>query len=181
MINLDRFKLINDTLGYAVGDALLCLIAQRLRREVREDDLLARIGGDEFAALLTSGVHAEALAARVLDSLTRPFLVEGHIVTIAASIGIARFPQPGSDADDLMRHAHLALDAAKTAGRRIWRVFVPAMEGAATCRRAFDTTEQAALGEVAGCTEFRGYPISQPTEAAEIEGLLKRYKPAAKS
>jgi diguanylate cyclase (GGDEF)-like protein len=125
MIDLDRFRAINDRLGHPVGDALLCLAAQRLRRETRGEDLLVRLGGDEFLILLAGGDTAEALAARVVDVLSRPFLVEGQIADIGASVGIARFPEHGPSADDLMRHADLALHDAKRAGGRAWRVFEP--------------------------------------------------------
>jgi diguanylate cyclase (GGDEF)-like protein len=145
MIDLDRFKPINDTLGHPVGDALLCLVAQRLRREIRDDDLLARLGGDEFVVLLPTGGKAETLAARVVDILSRPFLVEGHIVNIGASVGIARFPDHGTSADDLMRHADLALYSAKCAGKRAWRVFEPGMATEAHSRRELETDLRKAL------------------------------------
>jgi diguanylate cyclase (GGDEF)-like protein len=125
MIDLDRFKSVNDTLGRPVGDALLCLAAQRLRRETREEDLLVRLGGDKSLILLAGNETAEALAARVVDILSRPFLVEGQNADIGASVGIARFPEHGPSADDLMRHADLALLDAKCAGGRAWRVFEP--------------------------------------------------------
>jgi diguanylate cyclase (GGDEF)-like protein len=127
LIDLDRFKSINDTLGHPVGDALLCLVAQRLRRECREDDLLVRLGGDEFVILLTNDERAEALASRVVDILSRPFLVEGRMASIGASVGIARYPEHGVSADDLMRHAGLALHDAKSAGGQTCRVFEPAV------------------------------------------------------
>jgi diguanylate cyclase (GGDEF)-like protein len=123
LIDLDRFRPVNETLGHPVGDALLCLVAQRLRREKRDDDLLARLGGDEFALLVPNGDRAETLAARVIGTLAQPFLVEGHRVTIGASIGIARFPDHGPSPDDLMRHADLALNQAKSSGGQNWRWF----------------------------------------------------------
>jgi diguanylate cyclase (GGDEF)-like protein len=127
LIDLDHFRPINETLGHPVGDALLCLVAQRLRREKRDDDLLARLGGDEFALLVPNGDRAETLAARAIGILAQPFLVEGHRVTIGASIGIARFPDHGTSTDDLMRHADLALFQAKSAGGQSWRLFDGAM------------------------------------------------------
>ena len=145
MIDLDRFKPINDTLGHPIGDALLCLVAQRLRRETREEDLLVRLGGDEFLILLAGGERAEALAARVVDILSRPFLVEGQIANIGASVGIARFPEHGPSADDLMRHADLALYDAKCAGGRAWRVFEPTLAVEAHARRALETDLRKAL------------------------------------
>jgi diguanylate cyclase (GGDEF)-like protein len=145
MIDLDRFKPVNDAFGHPVGDALLCLVAQRLRRETRDGDMLVRLGGDEFVALISRGEMAETLAARVVDVLSRPFLVEGHIVNIGASVGIARFPGHGESADDLMRHAELALYQAKGAGGRTWRVFEPAMAAQARARRELETDLRKAL------------------------------------
>jgi diguanylate cyclase (GGDEF)-like protein len=145
MIDLDRFQPINDTLGHSIGDALLCLVAQRLRRETRDDDLLIRLGGDEFVILITSTARAEPLARRVVDVLSRPFLVEGHIVTIGASIGIACFPAHGASVDDLMRHAELALYDAKSAGRHTWRMFDPVMAVHAHTRRDLEAGLRNAL------------------------------------
>ena len=127
LIDLDHFHSVNETLGHPVGDALLCLVAQRLRRGKRDDDVLARLGGDEFALLVANGDRAETLAARVIGILAQPFLVEGRRLTIAASIGIARFPDHGPSIDDLMRHADLALFQAKSAGGQSWRLFDRAM------------------------------------------------------
>jgi diguanylate cyclase (GGDEF)-like protein len=145
MIDLDRFKPINDALGHPVGDALLCLVAQRLRRETREEDLLVRLGGDEFVILLANGDRAEVLAKRVVDLLSRPFLVEGQIANISASVGVARFPEDGPSADDLMRHADLALYNAKSAGGHTWRGFEPNLAAEANARRELETDLRKAL------------------------------------
>lgn len=149
LLDLDRFAPINDTLGHPAGDALLCLVAQRLRRELRDEDLLVRLGGDEFAILIQNGDSAAAVASRVGDMLSRPFLVQSHVVNIGASLGIVLFPARDTTADDLMRHADLALYDAKSAGRNIWRMFEPAMAAEARARRAFETDlrKAQALGE----------------------------------
>ena len=144
-IDLDRFKAINDTLGHPIGDALLCLVAKRLRQETRADDLLARLGGDEFVILIASGERAEPLAARMVDVLSRPFLVEGHVANIGASIGIAKFVAGEASADDLMRYAELALYDAKSAGGGKWRLFDPAMAAQAQARRELETALRKAL------------------------------------
>jgi diguanylate cyclase (GGDEF)-like protein len=145
MIDLDRFKPVNDTFGTAAGDALLCLVAQRLRRETRGEDLLVRLGGDDFVILLTNGERAETLATRVIEILSRPFVVEGHMVHIGATVGIARFPEHGSSADDLTRHADLALYDAKHAGGGAWRLFDPTRAPEATARRDLETDLRKAL------------------------------------
>ena len=144
-IDLDRFKAINDTLGHPIGDALLCLVAKRLRQETREDDVLARLGGDEFVILIASGERAEPLATRVVDVLSRPFLVEGHVANIGASIGIAGFVAGQASAADLMRYAELALYDAKSAGGGTWRVFNPGMAAQAQARRELETALRKAL------------------------------------
>lgn len=144
-IDLDRFKAINDTLGHPVGDALLCLVAKRLRQETREDDLLARLGGDEFVILIASGERAAPLAERMIEVLSRPFLVEGHVANIGASIGIARFIAGDTSADDLMRYAELALYDAKSVGGGAWRAFDPAMAAQAQVRRELETALRNAL------------------------------------
>ena len=144
-IDLDRFKAINDTLGHPVGDALLCLVARRLRQETRQDDLLARLGGDEFVILIASEERAAPLATRMIEVLSRPFLVEGHVANIGASIGIAGFVAGETSADDLMRYAELALYDAKSAGGGAWRVFDPAMAAQAQARRELETALRKAL------------------------------------
>jgi diguanylate cyclase (GGDEF)-like protein len=150
LIDLDGFASVNGTFGHTVGDALLCLVAQRLRREIRGDDLLARLGGDEFALLLPNGAGAEPLAARVVAGLAQPFLVEGQRVAISASIGMVRFPDHGTAADELMCHAHVALYQAKTAGGRVGRLFDPSMEQESGDRRDLKTDLRRALtlGEI---------------------------------
>ena len=145
LIDLDHFAAINDTLGHTVGDALLCLVAQRLRQEIRDNDLLVRLGGDEFVILIHNGARADTLAARLADVLSRPFLVLGHVANISASLGIVQFPGQGATQDDLMRHADLALYEAKSAGRRTWRAFEPAMAAQAKSRREFETDLRKAL------------------------------------
>jgi diguanylate cyclase (GGDEF)-like protein len=136
LIDLDQFAAINGSLGFPVGDAVLCLVGQRLRRITREEDLLVRLGGDTFVILLAGADRAEALAARVVETLSRPFQVENQVAPIGASVGIARFPEHGPTEDDLMRHAELALQGAKQTGGGGWRVFDPAMAAEAEARRA---------------------------------------------
>jgi diguanylate cyclase (GGDEF)-like protein len=145
VIDLDHFKSVNDALGHSVGDALLCLVAQRLRRQTRQEDVIARFGGDEFAILIPDGRTAEGLASRLIDLLSRPFLVEGHIVNVGASIGISRYGDRGSSAEDLLREADQALRDAKDAGRRTWRIFDPANSETARARRDLETDLRKAL------------------------------------
>jgi diguanylate cyclase (GGDEF)-like protein len=89
MIDLDRFKAVNDSHGHPVGDALLQTVARRLRSAVRDGDVVSRLGGDEFAVAMPVGTAAEALGLRLVDLLSRPYLIDGHVAVIGASVGIA--------------------------------------------------------------------------------------------
>ena len=136
MIDLDRFKAVNDTHGHPVGDALLQMVARRLRSAVREDDVVSRLGGDEFAVALSTATAAGALAARLVNLLSRPYLIEGHVAVIGASVGVAVGPRDGADATALVRAADLALYQAKEDGRQTVRVFDQAMDRRARARHA---------------------------------------------
>lgn len=138
LIDVDRFKKINDSLGHSVGDELLDGIARRLEGLVRSNDLvrradappsrgcLARIGGDVFTVLLSNvdGVEvASRVAERILSDLARSFPIQGQELFITASIGVALFPENGADRDTLLRHADIAMSHAKRQGRNCHRVF----------------------------------------------------------
>lgn len=117
MLDLDRFKYVNDTLGHPAGDAVLCEVAQRFRELLRESDTVARLGGDEFAILLPSGdpVRTGSLARKIQQALELPITVEGQPIDIGTSIGIVHSPQHGVDANTLLRRADIAMYAAKRA------------------------------------------------------------------
>ena len=115
-LDLDRFKEVNDTLGHAAGDVLLHDVAQRLRQCVRDADTVARIGGDEFVVLLADVRRmedAETVADKIRDVLARPVTMDGHELTVGASIGIARWPENGDSAKDLLLIADAAMYTAK--------------------------------------------------------------------
>jgi diguanylate cyclase (GGDEF)-like protein len=120
MLDLDRFKSVNDTLGHQSGDALLKVVAQRLERCVGQDGLLGRLGGDEFQIILSNyrnRAQLETLAHGVISALSQPYFVNGTSVTIGCSVGIAIAPEDGTDSESLIRNADLALYEAKAAGR----------------------------------------------------------------
>jgi diguanylate cyclase (GGDEF)-like protein/PAS domain S-box-containing protein len=131
-VDLDDFKAVNDGSGHGAGDALLTAVADRLRRVLRPGDTVARLGGDEFAVLLEDAgtEHAEATAARLLAVLAEPFPAAGTEVRISASIGIAVGAAGLHDSDELLRHADVAMYAAKEAGKGRSAVFAPDMDSA---------------------------------------------------
>ncbi|HEY1569125.1 MAG TPA: EAL domain-containing protein [Solirubrobacteraceae bacterium] len=134
-LDLDRFKLVNDSLGHLVGDQLLVAVADRLRGCLREGDLCARLGGDEFAVLLDGRSDAEAVAERIVDAVKTGFEVEGHEVFVGVSVGIASGRQP---AETLLRNADVAMYQAKRAGTGRYARFEPRMHAALVSRLGLD-------------------------------------------
>jgi diguanylate cyclase (GGDEF)-like protein len=147
-IDLDHFKDVNDSLGHAAGDLVLQEVTARLQAAVRETDTIARLGGDEFAvvqAKVTRAADATTLAQRLVETLCAPYEVEGHSISIGASIGISLAPDDGLEADQLMRHADLALYRAKADGRGCMRFFETEMNARALLRRSLQLDLQRAL------------------------------------
>ena len=148
VLDLDRFKAVNDTLGHPTGDQLLRKVSDRLQSAMPPAGLLARLGGDEFAVLLQSAEEPALLdrvASRMIELLDRPFLIEGHQVNVGSSIGIARRDQSGSNYERLMKHADLALYAAKEAGRGTFRYFHQDLADHADARRTLELELRKAL------------------------------------
>jgi len=140
-IDIDEFKSINDSLGHLIGDELLKSVAVSLGRCVKETGFVARLGGDEFAVVQTAiedQQEVSDLVARIYRSIREPYDCLGHQVTTDASIGIALAPQHGSDLDQLLKNADLAMYAAKAAGRRTARFFEPEMEARVKARRILE-------------------------------------------
>lgn len=150
-LDLDRFRQVNDTLGHAVAEALVARVAERMRKALRNDDVLARRGGNEFAILShTTSVEAvEALGVRLIDLVSRPYLIDGHLVSISVSIGAAFMPTDAAGPDELVRCADLALDNAVKNGRGVLRCFRPEMSERASARRLLelDLRKAVLLGE----------------------------------
>jgi diguanylate cyclase (GGDEF)-like protein len=140
-IDLDQFKQVNDTLGHSRGDILLQAVADRLRSIVRKTDVVSRFGGDEFVVLqspIESSEEAAELAKRILASLGRIYQIDGHEVVISASIGIALSPMDGTEVDQVLRNADMALYRAKAESRGAWRFFEPEMDSDAQARRSLE-------------------------------------------
>ncbi|MET9518176.1 aminotransferase class I/II-fold pyridoxal phosphate-dependent enzyme [Streptomyces sp. NPDC002994] len=126
-IDLDDFKIVNDTMGHTIGDQLLTAVGSRLSETLRRTDTAARLGGDEFAVLMEDAkqpIDAELLAAQVVQTLNRPFRLSDASVSVSASVGVAT-ARDSADSEELLSHADLALYAAKAAGKRQWRRFQP--------------------------------------------------------
>lgn len=124
-LDLDEFKAINDTLGHTIGDELLREVAQRLKGCIREEDTVARMGGDEFtllAARMSSREDATRIAEKILPVVAKPYSIEGHELRITTSIGIAICPEDGEDADTLLKHADAAMYRAKASGRNQYKL-----------------------------------------------------------
>jgi diguanylate cyclase (GGDEF)-like protein len=147
LLDLDRFKEINDTLGHAAGDGLLRVVAERLRNLVGGEDLVARLGGDEFAILhsVDNPESAAELSQRIIDALIMPYDLEGHQANIGASIGISLAPTDGLDSEVLLRCADLALYRAKSRGRGGFVFFESEMTAAAQHRRVLELELREAL------------------------------------
>ena len=129
-MDLDRFKAINDGLGHDVGDLLLQEVAARIKGRLRAADTVARLGGDEFVVLmedLSGSRHCAAVAEQIIAEIARPMQLRGQTVEVGVSMGMAFYPEDGADALELMRHADMAMYAAKEAGRNTYRFFRPDM------------------------------------------------------
>jgi diguanylate cyclase (GGDEF)-like protein/PAS domain S-box-containing protein len=149
LIDLDRFKLVNDTLGHITGDTLLRQVATRLTSAIGPDDVVARLGGDEFA-VLQANIPAEAdaprrLAAAIVALMGHPFTLDGHIVSIGTSVGVAIAPRDGHEPEELLRNADLAMDQAKAEGKATFRVFEPALAERIEARRVLEADLRRAL------------------------------------
>ena len=177
VLDLDLFKLVNDSLGHPVGDELLKLVARRLSHCVRETDTVARLGGDEFAILATAAEDQRqavmALASRLLETVAAPYEIDGQQLNIGTSIGIALAPEHGSEVDQLLKNADLALYKAKAEGRDAFRFFEDAMGIAAHRRRAHQIELRNALANEE--FELHYHPIVdiRTGETASIEALIR--------
>ena len=136
-LDLDGFKRSNDLYGHAVGDRLLVEVAQRLKTCVRAGDTVSRLGAmNSCCSLGLDSVHeCDHAIGRVISNLSHPFLINGHLISISASIGVTLFPNDGADADTLLRHADQAMYAAKQAGRNRYHLFDPESDRRARARR----------------------------------------------
>jgi diguanylate cyclase (GGDEF)-like protein/PAS domain S-box-containing protein len=149
MIDLDRFKAINDTLGHPIGDRLLGRVSERLKQLVTDNEMIGRLGGDEFAVVVRDASNPatiERLARQIIETLSRPYDLDAHTLFIGASIGVATGPRDGRTAETLIRSADLALYRSKDAGGGTFHCYEPQLHVEAEERRVLEMALRQALG-----------------------------------
>ena len=180
MLDLDRFKEVNDTLGHPAGDTLLQAVAARLRGCVRETTLIARLGGDEFAVIefvASPAVEAAALAERIRIALCDPFDLGDHQLTTGTSIGIAIAPADGDDSEKILKSADLALYSAKSGGRGTFRFFEPKLDQLMHARRNLERDMRNALVNGEFELHYQPFVDGKSGEIRGCEALLRWHHP----
>jgi diguanylate cyclase (GGDEF)-like protein/PAS domain S-box-containing protein len=179
-IDVDRFKTINDSLGHHIGDALLQQMAGRVVACVREQDTVARSGGDEFVVVATRLRHVEdaaAVALHILKALSEPYVVDGHQLAASCSIGISLYPADGTDIDRLLKHADTAMYHAKAAGGNAYRFFSAEMNARAVERLSLENDLRRALGERGLALHYQPIVTFATGEVVAIEALARWQHP----
>uniref|UniRef100_UPI0035C9596F EAL domain-containing protein n=1 Tax=uncultured Sphingomonas sp. TaxID=158754 RepID=UPI0035C9596F len=180
LLDLDRFKAVNDTLGHQTGDALLKQVAQRLQRAIGDAGLVGRLGGDEFQVILpnqTDRVWLGDLARRVIFDLSQPYTINGSAISIGCSIGIAIAPEDGHDAETLVRNADLALYAAKGDGRGIHRFFRGELLAGAQSRKQLEDDLRVALADSQFFIAYQPVVSTRTERIVAYEALLRWQHP----
>ena len=175
-IDLDNFKWVNDTLGHPVGDLLLRAVAGRLGAELRADDLVARLGGDEFAVLqgdVSDPADVTHLAERLVAAIAEPYDLDGHAISISASIGVALAPGDSLDADRLLKNADIALYRAKGDGRGTFRFFEAEMDARIQARRLLELDLRAAIQAGALAVNYQPLVNLISGETTGFEALVR--------
>lgn len=179
-IDLDQFKLINDSLGHHIGDKLLQAVAQRLQGCMRKDDTLARFGGDEFVLLLMApadGYSAGQVAEKIRDALQVAVTVEGQELHVGCSIGISLYPHDGSDAETLMRNADIAMYHAKEKGRGNFQYFTPDLNVVAQYRHSIAHQLRQAIAKNEFSLAYQCQVDMQSGAIFGMEALLRWHQP----
>jgi diguanylate cyclase (GGDEF)-like protein len=180
MIDLDRFKNVNDTLGHPVGDALLRQVADRLKSVMGNHGQVGRLGGDEFQAVLPGSVDVgllESLARTLIEQVSRAYTIEGHKVTIGASVGIVIGDPGRASADAMVRNADLALYAAKAAGRGKHRVYEPSMHSEAAERQLMENDLRQAVERGEFSVHYQPIVRAAGEEISGFESLIRWQHP----
>lgn len=180
-LDLDRFKLVNDSLGHMIGDELLQAVATRVRASLRDVDTLARLGGDEFVLLLprvSLPADAETVARKLLREIEQPFTVSGHDLYVGASIGIALHPADGSNADTLIKHADLAMYAVKDHGRNGFQFYRPEIDNGSARKLVLANGLHRALVEGELAVYYQPQVDSQTRRITGVEALVRWHHPS---
>jgi diguanylate cyclase (GGDEF)-like protein len=176
MLDLDRFKEINDTLGHPVGDSLLQAVAARLRGCIRKSALIARLGGDEFAVIervANPVIEATAIAESIRQALSEPFDLGDHQVVTGASIGISIAPYDGLDSDQILKCADLALYSAKSSGRGTFRFYQPELDMLMRARRDLERDMRKAIANGEFELHYQPFVDIERNEIVGCEALLR--------
>ena len=180
-VDLDDFKSVNDSRGHGAGDELLVKVAERLRRTLRDADTAARMGGDEFAVLIEDARDADApeyVGERILAALRDPFVVQGQSVRLSGSVGIAAYRGPDHSAEELLRHADVAMYAAKTQGKDRLTVFEPELHHATIDRHQLRADMHAALEAGQFTLQYQPLVRLDDEQLIGVEALLRWNHPA---
>ncbi|MBI2276465.1 MAG: EAL domain-containing protein [Dechloromonas sp.] len=179
-VDLDRFKAVNDTLGHHVGDQMLVEVAKRLSESVRDSDVVARVGGDEFVIMLSGIEHSGSVAKvaeKVVCNIGDPYSIDGHDLFTTPSIGIAIFPTDGDDGDTLLKNADAAMYHAKTAGRNNFQFFDARMNDAALERLGIEHGLRQALSRDEFCLHFQPVLDIASGRVTGVEALVRWQHP----
>jgi diguanylate cyclase (GGDEF)-like protein len=174
-VDIDDFKVVNDTMGHGLGDALLVGVADRLANSVRQTDMAARLGGDEFALLIEDAADVaavEAFAERIVRAFSEPFTLAGAEVAASVTVGVAT-SQDSADVDELLRHADLALYAAKGAGKRRWRRYHQALSSGMLRRREIQEALDEAVKTSAFTLVYQPIVALDSGQIAGFESLIR--------
>ena len=174
-VDLDDFKVVNDTKGHSVGDELLVAVAARLSALVRESDTAARLGGDEFALLIGAAENTAAIegaAARIVGAFAEPFPLTSGLVTTTVTVGVAT-TEDSTDTDELLRHADLALYAAKAAGKRQWRRYQPVLSAGLIRRREIQEALEEAVAKSGFTLVYQPIVALSTGQLAGFEALIR--------
>ncbi|MFN3435217.1 MAG: putative bifunctional diguanylate cyclase/phosphodiesterase, partial [Sphingomonas sp.] len=180
MIDLDRFKAVNDTLGHPIGDRLLGRVSERLGQLMNDNTMCGRLGGDEFAVVVrdaTNTAAVEDLARRIIETLSRPYEVDAHTLYIGASVGLAIGPRDGRTAEMLIRSADLALYRAKDAGRGVYHAYEPELHVQAEERRVLEMALRQAVEKNEMHLQYQPVVEAGTGRLKGFEALLRWHNP----
>ncbi|MEO6340129.1 MAG: EAL domain-containing protein [Caulobacteraceae bacterium] len=181
-VDLDQFKEVNDTRGHPVGDELLCLVAARLRQGLRANDFVARYGGDEFQVLVRTQAgmrHVEKIARGIIEILSAPYSIDGHPITIGATVGIALAPKDATSGEELLRCADMALYQAKSEERGTLRAFDPKMDIAMRRKREVERNLREAIANDELELHYQPVVDTKTGKIVACEALVRMRRPGA--